>query len=103
MIAKLKDEVCTQWASGWLAFQRRASRAFPDLEFNIQLSDEEVEGSTSEAEVDVGVDVFSGAPDRAPLPGDPWVPPGASPSASPAGAPPFNSSTFASRGPTSGI
>ena len=75
MIAELKDEACTQWASGWLAFQRRASRAFPDLEFNIQLSDEEVEGSASEAEVDVGTKVFSGAPDRAPLPGDSWVPP----------------------------
>ena len=35
VIAKLKDEACTQWASGWVAFQRRASRAFPDLEFNI--------------------------------------------------------------------
>ena len=29
--------------------------------------------------------MFSGAPDRAPLPGDSWVPPGASSSASPAG------------------
>ena len=35
VIAEPKDEVCTQWAFGWLAFQRRASRAFPDLEFNI--------------------------------------------------------------------
>ena len=25
VIAKLKDQACTQWASGWLAFQRRAS------------------------------------------------------------------------------
>ena len=70
VIAELKDEACTQWASGWLAFQRRASRAFPDLEFNIQLSDEEVERSASEAEVDAGAEVFSGALDRAPLPGD---------------------------------
>ena len=35
VIAELKDEACTQWGSRWLAFQRRASRAFPDLEFNI--------------------------------------------------------------------
>ena len=35
VIVELKDEACTQWAFGWLAFQRRASRAFPDLEFNI--------------------------------------------------------------------
>ena len=61
VIAKLKDEACTQWASMWLPFQRRASRAFPDLEFNIQLSDEEVEGSASEAEVDAGAKVFSRA------------------------------------------
>ena len=103
VIAELKDEACTQLASGWLAFQRRASRAFPDLEFNIQLFDEEVEGSAFEAEVDAGAEVFSGAPDRAPLLGDPRVPPGASPSASPAGAPPFDSSTSASRGPMSSV
>ena len=103
MIAEHKDEACTQWDSRWLAFQRRASRAFLDLEFNIQLSDEMVEGSSSEAEVDASAEVFSRAPNRAPLPGYPQVPPGASPSASPAGAPPFNSSTSASRGPRSGV
>ena len=43
VIAELKDEACTQWASGWLTFQCRASRTFSDLEFNIQLSDEKVE------------------------------------------------------------
>ena len=103
MIAELKDEACTQWASRWLAFQRRASRAFPDLEFNIQLSDEEVEGSASEAEFDVGAEVFSGAPDRAPLPSDSLVPLGASSSASHARAPLFYSSTSASRGPTTSV
>ena len=103
VIAELKDETCTQWASGWLAFQRRASRAFPDLDFNIQLSDEEVEGSAFEAEVDVGTEVFLGAPDHAPLPSDSWVPPRASSSASPDGAPLFDSSTSTSRGPTSGV
>ena len=41
--------------------------------------------------------MFSGAPDRAPVPGDPRVPPGASPSTSPIGAPSFDSSTSASR------
>ena len=92
VITELKDEACTQGASRWLAFQRRASRAFPNLEFNIQLSDEEVEGSASEAEVDVGTKVFSGGPDHAPVPSDPRVPPGTSPSASPAGAPLFYSS-----------
>ena len=100
MIAELKDEACTQWASGWLAFQHRASRAFPDLEFNIQLSDEEVEISASEAEVDAGAEVF---PDRAPFPCDSLVPLRVSSSASPAGASPFDSSTSPSRGPTSGL
>ena len=91
VIAELKDEACTQWAYGWLAFQRRASRAFPDLEFNIQLSDEEVEGSASEVEVDASAEVFPG---RAPLLGDSRVPLGASSSASPVGASPFDSSPF---------
>ena len=103
VIVKLKDEACTQWASGWLAFQHRASRAFPYLEFTIQLSDEEVEGSASEAKVDAGTEVFSGVPDRAPLPDDSRVPPGASYSTSHAGAPLFDSSTSKSRGPTSGV
>ena len=103
VIVELKDEACTQWASGWLAFQRRASRAFPDLEFNIQLSNEEVEGSAFEAEVDASAEVSLGAPDCAPLPGDSRVPLGVSSSASPARAPPFDSSTFASRGPTSSV
>ena len=31
VIAELRDEAYTQWASRWLAFQRRASRAFPDF------------------------------------------------------------------------
>ena len=103
VIAELRDEACTQWASRWLAFQRRASRAFPSLDFNILLFDEEVEGSTFEVEVDASVEVLYGASDRALLHGDLQVPPGASSSATPVGAPPFNSSTSASRGPTSGI
>ena len=78
VIAELRDE-----AFGWLSFQRRASRAFPDLEFNIQLSDEEVEEFASEAEADVGTEVLSRAPDLAPLPDDLRVPLEASSSALP--------------------
>ena len=70
VITELRDEACTQWASEWLAFQRRASRAFLSLDFNIQLFDEEVEGSASEAEVDVGAEVLPRAPDHASLPDD---------------------------------
>ena len=83
---------------GGLPFNVGLPRAFPDQEFNIQLSDEEVEGSAFEAEVDAGAKVF---PDRAPLPGDSRVPPGASSSTLPARDLPFNSFLFASRGPTS--
>ena len=47
-IASLKDEVCTQWASGWLAFQKKAASAYPGLDFNFDIpSDEEAEGSFS--------------------------------------------------------
>ena len=101
MIVELRDEACTQWAPGWLAFQRRDSRAFSDLEFNIHLSDDEVKESTSKAEVDGGAEVLSGAPDRAPLLIDLWVLLEANSSASPTGVPPFDSSTSASRGRTS--
>ena len=42
-------------------------------------------------------------PDRAHLPGDSQVPPGASSSALPTMAPPFDSSLSVSRGPTLGV
>ena len=47
-IASLRDEACTQWASGWLAFQRRVANAYPGLELNFDIpSDEEAEESFS--------------------------------------------------------
>ena len=47
-IASLKDEVYTQWASGWFAFQKKPASAYPDLDFNFDIpSDEEAEGSFS--------------------------------------------------------
>ena len=50
-IANLRDEACTQWASGWLAFQRRVSNAYLGLDLNFDiLSGEEAEESfTAEA------------------------------------------------------
>ena len=46
VIARLRDEACTQWASGWLAFQRKAANAYPGLDFNFNIpSDEEEEES----------------------------------------------------------
>ena len=85
-----------------LAFQYRASRAFPDLEFNIHLSDKEVEEFVSEAEADEGAEVLYGAPDRAPLPDDLRVPLEASSPTLPIGALPFNPPASANQGPTSG-
>ena len=44
----LRDEACTQWASIWLAFQRKAANAYPGLDLNFNIpSDEEVEESFS--------------------------------------------------------
>ena len=39
VIAELRDEACTLWASGWLAFQRKAAKAFHGLDFNFQVPD----------------------------------------------------------------
>ena len=75
VIGVLRDEACTSWASGWLSFQRRATKAFPSLDLNFQVpSEEEAEESSSESEADLGT--FSDAPRYAdcPGPGDPKVP-----------------------------
>ena len=71
----MKDEACTLWASGWLAFQHRAVKAFPGLDFNFPVSDpdeEEVKESVYEDEADprVSSDTLSSAP----LPGESEVP-----------------------------
>ena len=48
VIVRLRDEACTQWASRWLAFQRKATNAYPGLDFNFDIpSDEEAEESLS--------------------------------------------------------
>ena len=48
VIRRLRDEDCTQWASGWLAFQRNATSAYLGLDFNFDIpSDEEAEESLS--------------------------------------------------------
>ena len=56
VIGRLRDEACTQWASGWLAFQRKDASAYPSLDFNLDIpSDEEDEESLSAG--------YSGEPD----------------------------------------
>ena len=53
VIAELRDEAYTLWASGWLAFRHRVAKAFPGLDFNLQVPDEEeTEESISEDEAD---------------------------------------------------
>ena len=48
VIASLRDEACTQWASRWLTFQRKAANAYPGLDLNFDIpSDEEAEESLS--------------------------------------------------------
>ena len=72
MIAELRDEACTLWASGWLAFRRKASEVFPVLSFNFPVpTEDEVGESDSEGEDDLRVS--STAPNSALLPGDPMV------------------------------
>ena len=90
IIAELRDEAYTLWASGWLAFRRRVAKAFSGLDFNFQVPDpdeEEEEESVYEDEVDPGV--FSDTPSSVPLlgkaevpaqTGSPFLPAGASPS-----------------------
>ena len=48
VIGRLRDEACTQWASWWLAFQRKAADVYSGLDFNFDIpSDEEAEESLS--------------------------------------------------------
>ena len=85
VIAELRDEACTLWASGWLAFQLRAVKVFSGLDFNFQVPDEEeAEESVYEDEADPGV--YSDTPSSVPLPGEPEVLAEAGSPLSPAGA-----------------
>ena len=48
VIRKLRDQASAQWASGWLAFQKKAVHADSELDFNFDLPrDEEAEESVS--------------------------------------------------------
>ena len=51
VIRQLRDQAGAQWASGWLAFQRKAIHAYSNLDFNFELpSDEEAEESSDSRE-----------------------------------------------------
>ena len=72
MIAELRDEACTLWASRWLAFRRKVAKVFPGLDFSFQVP---VEGEAEESNSDNKADpvVFSDAPSSVPLPGEPKI------------------------------
>ena len=72
MIAELRDKACTLWASGWLAFRRKASKVFSVLNFNFPVPTEDKVGE-SDSEGEDGLGVSSTAPNSALLPGDPMV------------------------------
>ena len=70
MIAKLRDEGCTLWASGWLAFRCKASKVFPGLSFNFPVPVKDEVGESDFDEED-GLGVSSTVPSSALLLGDP--------------------------------
>ena len=56
VIAELRNEACTLWASGWLPFQRKASKVFPGLSFNFLVpAEDEMGESESDGEDDLEV------------------------------------------------
>ena len=71
-IVELRDEACTLWASGCLAFRRKASKVFLGLSFNFPVpAKDEMGESESDREDDLGVS--STTPNSALLPSDPEV------------------------------
>ena len=60
VIRQLRDQAGAQWASGWLAFQRKAIHAYSNLDFNFDLpSDEEAEESSDSRELGTPAEVPS--------------------------------------------
>ena len=49
-IASLRDEACTQWASGWIAVQRKVANAYPGLDLHFDIPSEEEAGESFSAE-----------------------------------------------------
>ena len=72
VITELRDEACTLWASRWLAFRRKATKVFPGLDFNFQVS---TEGEVEESDFDDEADpmVLSNTPSSVPLPSEPEI------------------------------
>ena len=72
VIAELRDETCTLWASEWLAFRHKATKVSPGLDFNFQVpTEEEAEEFDFDNEVDPVV--LSNASSSVPFPGEPEI------------------------------
>ena len=69
VIAELRDDACTLWASRWLGFWCKASKVFPGLSFNFPIPVEDEVGEFDFDEED-GLGVSSTIPSSALLPGD---------------------------------
>ena len=82
VIAELRDEACTLWASRWKAFRRRVAKDFPRMDFNLQVPDEE-EAEESVFEDEADPEVFSEALSSILFPGEAETPAEASSSPSP--------------------
>ena len=56
VIAELRDEACTLWASCWLSYRRKASKVSQGLRFDFPVLTEDKMGeSESDGEDDLGV------------------------------------------------
>ena len=71
VIGKLREQASVQWASGWLAFQQKATNAYSGLDFDFDLpSDEEAEEYFS-----ANYSREPGTPAEADSPSSPSIPP----------------------------
>ena len=72
VIAELRNEACTLWAFGWLAFWLKASKVFPSLCFDFSIPAEDEVGEF-DSDGEDGLEVSSTASSSALLPSDPGV------------------------------
>ena len=71
VIGRLREQASAQWASGWLAFQQKASDVYPSLDFNFNLPSEE----EAEESFFANYSQEPGNPVEADSPSSPSVPP----------------------------
>ena len=94
--SSLRDEACTLWASGWLTFRRRAGKAFPGSDFNLQVPNEE-EAKEFVYYDEVDPEVLSNTLNSVPLSGEAEIPAEAGSSPLPVGALPSDTHALEAR------